>query len=360
MIPGINLIGHLDKMMGMGSAARYLLDVLLENDINVHPVNIPYTNHNRVLETRLLNASIRADYPINIIAVNADFLPFVIQKIGNISSHYNIGYWFWEIENVFPFSSSFQYVDEVWCATDFILKTLQSFTDKPVFKSGFSFPKNRIVIGDFRATRKLDDRFIVSSMFDFQSSVDRKNPYGAIEAFERAGIDNASMFIRTLHDVRFPEASRELSNRIRKSRNISLITGRMSVSDYLSFIAASDVFISLHRSEGLGLGILESMQLSRAIIATNYGGNTDFMTVNNSVPIDFKLVDIDTDFHSYKLTAKWADPKIDEATSAIKFLFENECVRSSLGAQASIDVSCMSSVSVRNLLARIRDISAKF
>ena len=37
-----------------------------------------------------------------------------------------------------------------------------------------------------------------------------------------------------------------------------------------------DVFLSLHRSEGFGRGMAEALQLGVDVIATDYGGNTDF------------------------------------------------------------------------------------
>ena len=37
-----------------------------------------------------------------------------------------------------------------------------------------------------------------------------------------------------------------------------------------------DVFLSLHRSEGFGRGMAEALDLGLDVIATTYGGNTDF------------------------------------------------------------------------------------
>jgi glycosyltransferase involved in cell wall biosynthesis len=38
------------------------------------------------------------------------------------------------------------------------------------------------------------------------------------------------------------------------------------------------VFLSLHRLEGFGRGMAEALQLGVDVIATAYGGNTDFCT----------------------------------------------------------------------------------
>ena len=45
----------------------------------------------------------------------------------------------------------------------------------------------------------------------------------------------------------------------------------------LSLMASVDCFVSLHRSEGFGLGMAQSMYLGKPVIATGYSGNMDFM-----------------------------------------------------------------------------------
>ena len=44
----------------------------------------------------------------------------------------------------------------------------------------------------------------------------------------------------------------------------------------LDLIHCCDVYVSLHRAEGFGLGMAEAMKMGKAVIATNYSGNTDF------------------------------------------------------------------------------------
>ena len=43
-------------------------------------------------------------------------------------------------------------------------------------------------------------------------------------------------------------------------------------------IAGCDCYVSLHRSEGLGLTMAEAMSFGKPVIATAYSGNLDFMT----------------------------------------------------------------------------------
>jgi glycosyltransferase involved in cell wall biosynthesis len=49
----------------------------------------------------------------------------------------------------------------------------------------------------------------------------------------------------------------------------------------------------LRRREGFGLGLAEAMLLGKVVIATNWSGNLQFMTADNSLLIDYQLVEID-------------------------------------------------------------------
>ena len=51
-----------------------------------------------------------------------------------------------------------------------------------------------------------------------------------------------------------------------------------------------DCYVSLHRSEGLGLTMAEAMALGKPVIATGYSGNLHFMTPENSYLVDFARV----------------------------------------------------------------------
>ena len=47
-------------------------------------------------------------------------------------------------------------------------------------------------------------------------------------------------------------------------------------------LASCDTYVSLHRSEGIGLTIAEAMGIGKPVIATGWSGNTDFMDVLNA------------------------------------------------------------------------------
>jgi hypothetical protein len=88
--------------------------------------------------------------------------------------------------------------------------------------------------------------------------------------------------------------------------------------------AMADCFVSLHRSEGFGLGLAEAMLLGKPVIATGYSGTLDFMNRDNSLLIDYKIVEIAEDRPIYTKGNFWAEPSIEHAASCMRQVYEHQ------------------------------------
>ena len=64
------------------------------------------------------------------------------------------------------------------------------------------------------------------------------------------------------------------------------INDHLSKNEFMTILNSCDCYISLHRGEGLGLGMMEAMSLGKPVIASRYGGNLDFMNDENSLLVD--------------------------------------------------------------------------
>jgi hypothetical protein len=60
------------------------------------------------------------------------------------------------------------------------------------------------------------------------------------------------------------------------------------------------------------------MQNKVAVVTTNYGGNTDFCTTENSFLISYKLTEVEDKSFIYPKMGNWAEPDLDETVKAIK------------------------------------------
>jgi len=220
-------------------------------------------------------------YAINIMCVNADQIGAFALSMGRqfFAGRYSIGLWFWEVEE-FPRSMcrAFDHVDEVWVASEFVRGAIAARTDKPVTTITLPvLPPAELDVD--RDRLGLPERPVLLYMYDFMSVLERKNPLGLIEAFSKAfSPDEGPVLV--LKSINGDRRRADLERvRYFASRRPDVIVwdGYVTPEDRLALIAASDGYVSLHRSEGFGLTIAEAMSLGTPVIATAYSGNMDFM-----------------------------------------------------------------------------------
>ncbi|MGH9655742.1 MAG: glycosyltransferase, partial [Bryobacteraceae bacterium] len=100
-------------------------------------------------------------------------------------------------------------------------------------------------------------------------------------------------------------------------------------------MAACDSFVSLHRSEGFGLGIAEAMYLAKPVIATNYSGNVDFTKPDNSCLVDYRLVPVQEGEYLFPEGQVWADPNLEQAAAYMRRLAEDREYANEIGSNAA-------------------------
>jgi glycosyltransferase involved in cell wall biosynthesis len=89
-------------------------------------------------------------------------------------------------------------------------------------------------------------------------------------------------------------------------------------------INSCDAYVSLHRAEGFGLGLAESMFFSKPVIATGYSGNLDFMNNKNSCIVPYKLIKLKKNAYPFWENQFWAEPSIADAGRYMKKLVSNK------------------------------------
>jgi glycosyltransferase involved in cell wall biosynthesis len=332
---GVGLVGYARGEFGIAETLRAHA-VCLESagvDFSVRDVRAGIAS--RQGDTRLQDRLSRAmPHWANIIFVNAILTGQVFREIGarRLREHYNIGYWLWELEE-FPqaWTAAFDLVDEVWVPTRFIQKSIAAKTTKPVVRIpmpiGFGDP-GRMDLSTFGIA---PGQYVFLCSFDFNSYAARKNPIGAIKAFQSAFADgglDACLLIKTINGDRHPGALAELRRSIASDERIRLHDGFFGRTELLSLLNAADTFVSLHRSEGFGLQIAESMFLGKSVIATGYSGNMDFMTEDNSFPVRYGMRALDAGEYPECHGQRWAEPDLQHAAQLMR-----QCVDGSIDAE---------------------------
>jgi glycosyltransferase involved in cell wall biosynthesis len=178
------------------------------------------------------------------------------------------------------------------------------------------------------------DVFRVLVVADSRSSLERKNVAAAIRAFEKFAGPNENIEL-VLKLSALSDETYQYLNLSKTASKTRLITSRLSQKEMSDLYRSADVLLSLHRAEGFGLHMLEAMACGKPVVATNWSGNLDFMSTDNSVLIDAKMLPVQDPFvyRSFK-HAFWADANVDQAAEALRALFLQPSFASRLGNAA--------------------------
>jgi len=350
--PPVMVVGFVSASTGLGEVVRGAVSALRAAR---HPVSyrdiepLPTLGEGDLPPNDELPGPSRA----NLLYVNATNVPFAYQKLGRafFEDGLNVGYFFWEM-TAFPrqWYGAFALVDEVWVASRYTQAALAAVSPVPVVcVPPLVHPVAPGAVS--RADLGLpEDRCIFLFSFDVLSIPERKNPLGLIEAFRRAfGAPtegpllvikmNNSDIVAGRHDwlgIR-PDYVDELSNAVSTVNGV-LLDRRLDPPTNSALMAACDCYVSLHRSEGFGLTIAEAMVFGKPCIATAYSGNLDFMTLTNSYPVGYRMVELARDWGPYEAGDRWADPDLDQAAALMREVFEHPEAAAERGQAASRDI----------------------
>lgn len=336
---GFNLIGYLRSEHGVGESARLCAQAATS-------VQLPFTAHdfntgNTCRTTDLSwehRLSDEAVHGVTICHINADQMPRARAALGPglFSGKYTIGFWHWEMA-VFPdeWLPSFQAVNEVWVPTRFVHDAISRKSPVPVVRipHGIFFQTD-----PSRMRRHLglpEQCFLFLMMYDTQSMQGRKNPHGAIEAFRRAFPDPAAvgLVVKINNPASHPEETAALKAAIQQVPGVTVLDRILSRQEVYDLEGLCDCYVSLHRSEGFGLGLAESMFLGKPVIGTHYSGNVDFMNADNSCPVQYALVPLQADVGPYRRGQQWAEPDLDHAVWYMRRLVQDAAWRGAIAAK---------------------------
>jgi len=353
---GVNIIGYFDNIIGVAQVARGFCKLSLGGSIPISVDVIESSAHARVSEYeqgfyskyRCENSKLEN----NFIFINADVVEdYQKHYPSKLEGKKNFGIWWWEFEDYFPHITAFDVVDELVVFTDFVGTALKKVAPlgMKVNKMPYPFIQDW---GDLEDTKNVKNKYGLQSndfcfmfSFDFLSSYERKNPEAILYAFKmafEASDQNIKLIFKTNNYESGEMEYRQFVNLVEDlnlTEQVVLVNESLERGEMISLINASDVYISLHRSEGLGLGMLEAMSLGLPVIATGYGGNMEFMTSDNSCLITYEMVEVKEDFGPYQKGWKWAEPDTNQAADFMSKLYKDKAYRSEVASNAASSIA---------------------
>ena len=324
---GVDVIGFLNAEHGIGEAARLLVEALRANDVPMSTVG--YRNTESRQNFPFVTEDV-GQYKTVIAAINAELNEPMRNLFGKFFFHdtYVIGQWFWELEVAPPwYKKSYKYVNELWAPTRFIETMLRNEAPDDVHIEYMPLPlrKPRIIEDAKREDLGLDDRYMFLFTFDFMSVMKRKNPMGLIEAFKKAFVPNEGpmLVLKCMNGDTRPEMFAAMNSATSDRDDIIIMNKYLDSEMSAALMNLCDCYVSLHRSEGLGLTIAEAMLLGKPVIATGYSGNLDFMNEETGFLVPWTRVKVGEGAEAYDADATWAEPDTGAAAEMMRYVFEN-------------------------------------
>ena len=353
---GVNLAGYLSTESGMGEAARASI-----RSLEAAEVPMALTNVGSRLRTQDLSyTTFTGDnpHPFNLVHLNGDNMAAFAAARGRayFRDRYTIGYWFWELSKWRDdWLEGFNHVDEVWVASEFTRACLAEVSPVPVITMPLPFvlpeppPLGRAHFGLPQGPTV----FLLT--FDVSSQTERKNPLGAIRAFRRAALPRgtATLVLKYNNAEYDPEAVRRFHEEA-EGLDVTMLDGYLSRLELTALMSASDCYLSLHRGEGFGMTMGESMLLGKPVIATNYSGNVDFMTPENSYLVDYRIVPLTRDYGPYMRGNVWADPDVAQAAQFIRQVALDRTAAADKGRLARRDIEATRTPALTGAAMRAR------
>ena len=255
---------------------------------------------------------------------------------------------FWEYESGFDFAFPSAATSRlpIVAMSDFNASHFRSILSKdtPVFKIRHPLILNT---SDATPSNILREKykippasFLVFFNFDYGSSYHRKNPEAVVRAFAKAfkPTDNAMLLLKTSNAKRHPGNEKRLRSVVNtlslNQERIVIIDDALPQSDMSGLFHACDVYISLHRGEGFGIGMAEAMACGKPVIATSYSANTEFCTEKTSILVPYKMTipsKAEIDNPAYSHVTSWAEPDIEFAASALTKCYTNRDFANRIG-----------------------------
>ena len=256
-----------------------------------------------------------------------------------------VGVWPWELPSA-PASwrAGFAYVHEVWAPSRFSAAAIQAAAPPgwdPTRIRLVPYPVACQPIAPVSLTRAQlglpPDAIITLAVVNLASAFTRKNPLGAIEAHRRAFGPRPDRVL--LLRIGNPHHASADFAQIREAAaalpNVVLDTETRPRQEAQAAMAAADIVLSLHRSEGFGLVPAEAMLLGKPVVLTAWSGTEQFATDATTIRIPYTLVPaIDPRGVFTAPGAHWAEPDLDAAAAALVDLAENPLRRVHLGTAA--------------------------
>ena len=289
-------------------------------------------------------------------------------NLKELKTKYNIAIPFWELESMSSEDTkSLEFFDEIWAPSDFILKSLSTnmgTSSKRKLKSvPVLFNVKKQLYHEIRTKKSKSLKYFIY-ISDLASGIDRKNLLGTILSFQKAfskSSEEIYLYLKIYDSSDLFDYKSKIWQKVLKiisnDSRLIIIDKYLEEQQLDDLISNSMGLLSLHKSEGLGLNIIDAMQLGVPVICTGYGGNMSFCDSKNSLLVEFRMSTTKSSTDKiYSRQGMWAEPSTVSAAEKLKFVVygDDQQIKSMCQRAKNnlISIQSKNSVTINKMLRR--------
>jgi glycosyltransferase involved in cell wall biosynthesis len=330
MVPRVIVAGLLRDGIGLGEASRGYAAALAAGgcDVSQHLVRLPGRpfphgdpGPHGVLALPEVGPEAEADLVL-VCLCPPEIETLRTHRIPLPSGRVNAGLWIWDVD---PLPASWpacgHRFDEIWSPTTYTTSLIES-TGFPVYTAP---PALRPLAADAASDLLEPGRFHFLALADGASTLARKNPAGAIEAFRRAFApgEGPRLVVKVWNADADPKGLARLENLARGRDDIVLVNRWLTRRELVNLLAGTDCLVSLHRAEGFGLPIFEALALGTPVVCTGFSGPMDFVDEGMAFLVPAALAAVGYGASPYPPQALWGEPDLEEAARCLRAVWND-------------------------------------
>ncbi len=342
--PQITFVSPFNFGNGLGVAARGYMAALMHLGLpaTLLPVERPFNVHQRVAPTLPCTECV-GPADLALVHLNPDAWDALLtpaQSAAVDAARHRIGLFVWESLDVPQrFAAVTRRLSAVWVPSRYCADAFRQVSEAPVHVIPYVVPVRPSGVGASRILRLKQElglapaSRVVLFSFDASSYLARKNPHALVRAFDRSGLAGAGwrLVLKTKHLHAAEAGGRVLLDAVERSFGTLLVDRPVDQEAAIALMAMADIYASPHASEGFGLTIAEAMAMGKPVVASDFGGSTDFLDESCGFPVRCTPWELPEDDGAYPKGTTWG--RIDEDRLA-----ETLASVASLPAAALLDV----------------------
>lgn len=338
---GINVIGMPNGLHGLGMEMRDKVKAMRSAGIDVCIVARNYSSLQSSINDPEIDALIAEEprFDVNLICHNLPATFLIARDFPELlEGRYNIGAPYWEFPELPPsHQAGLDTLDELWVSNGFLQDIFRPYTSAPIHQMPLHLEAP--LLPD-EPPRPHEKPLTFGYLFDCNSLVKRKDPAALITAFLQAFGHDPEANVKLVLKYKYEPAPYvnpvDIDHFIKliwTDNRIHLIDHELSALEMHELVRSFDVFVSPHRAEGLGRGIVEAMLLGKAIAATDYSGPSEFLHGGHAVPLAWDATKVgDAAVGDIKPDFSWVDVEMNDLIAALKMFAEDPTLVEKRGA----------------------------